>query len=430
MNEEFSDDERRALAAADPAAGATAPAALRDRVVGIPIRDQTASKKRRLRWPAPLTAAAAAVVVAATVGGGFLLSSGGFDFGPAPAPLAVATGSPEEPAPPIGAGDVKAETESASGTSNVANDNNVGWWPGRNRFVVPELEAAPPRSEADVYAVDARSRFTVEEATRVAVALGLSGDVHPDDLGGWRLEQAGAFYGLSSWGHAYFNNSILDPVAACETSAYALHGDDTDAFNREIQSCMAAVPMPSDEFVRKSVSFFLAALGIDEDSTRITLTPSDASRTITATAERIVEDNVTRIAADVTVSAQGITYASGPVGDIVSLGAYPLIGPAEAASRLSDPAFAPELVRWPDQSMEPGGFAPLATPSAVPEAGSAIPWQIAEHEIVSVRLGLTLIDAEGVAYLVPAYEFTASDKTVWSVLAVAESALDTSPGKE
>jgi hypothetical protein len=429
VDEELSDSERRALASADPAAGATTPAALRDRVAGIPTRDQTASKRHRLRWPAPLTAAAAAVVVAATVGGGFLLSSGGFDLDPATSPLAVATGSPGEPAPPIGAGAMNAETESAS-TSNVANDDTVGWWPGRNRFIVPELEKAPPRSEADVYAVDTRSRFTVEEATRVAVALGLSGDVHPDDVGGWRLEEAGAFYGLSSWGHAFFNNSILDPVAACETSAYALHGDDTEAFSREMQSCMAAVPMPSDELVRKSVSFFLAALGIDEDSTRVTLTPSDASRTVTATAERIVENNVTRIAADVTVSAQGITYASGPVGDIVSLGAYPLIGPAEAASRLSDPAFAPELVRWPDQSTEPGGFAPLATPPAVPEAGSAVPWRIAEHEIVSVRLGLTLIDAEGVTYLVPAYEFTASDKTVWSVLAVAESALDTSPGQE
>lgn len=433
MDEQLSEAERRALTAADPAAGALASAGLRDRVVGIPAREHAASAKHRRRWLAPLAAAAA--VVAAT-GGGYLWGSGGFDLSPEPAPLAVATGSPEHPAPPIGTSPTEAAggmspreaaSQSAGGTGSIVTDSMVGWWPGRQRFVVPGLEKAPPRPEAEVYAVDVRSRFTLEEATRVAAALGLSGEVRPDEYGGWQLQDAGTTYGLSSWGQAFFNDSAGDPMSRCEASAHALHGGDDAAFTGEMERCMAAAPMPSDELVRSSLSFFLSAIGMDESSTRVTLTPSDTARTVTATAERIVEGNVTRIAADVTVSAEGIAYASGPIGDVVSLGAYPLIGPAEAAARLSDPGFVPDLVRVPEQSTEPGDSTPPSAPPAVPDAGSPIPWRIAEHTIVSVRLGLTLVNAEGIAYLVPAYEFTASDETVWSVLAVAESALDTAP---
>ena len=36
-------------------------------------------------------------------------------------------------------------------------------------------------------------------------------------------------------------------------------------------------------------------------------------------------------------------------------------------------------------------------------------------------------DGDGQQYLVPAYEFTMSDETVWSVLALAEESLMTAP---
>ena len=55
-----------------------------------------------------------------------------------------------------------------------------------------------------------------------------------------------------------------------------------------------------------------------------------------------------------------------------------------------------------------------------------MPWSIVEHDIVSARLGLALLTGEnGQQYLAPAYEFTATDETVWSVLALDEDELDT-----
>ena len=64
--------------------------------------------------------------------------------------------------------------------------------------------------------------------------------------------------------------------------------------------------------------------------------------------------------------------------------------------------------------------------------GLAIVFRDWPEVIVSARLGLALLAGEdGQQYLAPAYEFTATDDTVWSVLALAEDHLDTtapSPG--
>lgn len=55
-----------------------------------------------------------------------------------------------------------------------------------------------------------------------------------------------------------------------------------------------------------------------------------------------------------------------------------------------------------------------------------MPWSIDDRELVSARLGLAqLIDANGVTFLAPAYEFTDTEGYVWSVTALTESELDT-----
>src|SRR5688572_26694606 len=98
MDEHSADDDLRALRAADPAAGVEAPQTLRDRVasmtdaVPVPIR-------RRRRWLVPVAAAGALV---ATIGGGYVWGAGALDLSPALVPLAVATGTPDDPAAPIG----------------------------------------------------------------------------------------------------------------------------------------------------------------------------------------------------------------------------------------------------------------------------------------------------------------------------------------
>ncbi|MGM7671018.1 hypothetical protein [Microbacterium sp. A93] len=435
MHEPFADDDIRAVQAADPAEGAVASAALRARVAGIPAVARTVPVRRGRRWLVPI---AAAGMVLAAIGGGYIWGTGGIHFGPAPVLLAVETGAPNDPAAPIELGDAGNGSGVGGAELQVGAQANAmpgfGWWgyPNRHRFIVPAFDPSP--SQAKVFAVDAGVQYSAEDAARMASVLGVTGEVRANEFGGgWVLgDYSGAYFDLSVWGTASFNGGILDPVVVCEDAATALHGreklndDGTWAFGQEMIRCMADTPLPSDELVHESVTLFLAAIGLDEDAVEITAVPDDAGRNVTVTAARIVENNVTEIAAHVTVSAQGIMNASGPIGEVVSLGEYPIVSHAEAAARLNDPAFSPRLVSAPDQIADPGEYIPPTAPAKVPDAGSAVPWRIDEHEIVSARLGLALLNGEnGEQYLAPTYEFTAADDTVWSVVALAEDELDT-----
>ena len=435
MNGEFADDVLRTLHDADPSPNLEAPAALRARIADIPSTRTASAAGRRRRWLVPLAAAAAA---AAAIGGGYLWGTGGVDLGATTTPLAVETGTPDDPTAPLQL-EGNRNGGALTGTQELQTQGvlpgaiaGMGQSPAGHRFIIPALATAS--STANVFAIDAGTQSSAKDAARMAGTLGLTGDVHEDELGsGWRVgDGSGPFLILRMWGEASFYSGIPDAVSVCEDKATALHGrtkvndDGTWAFGQEMIRCMADTPLPSDTLVKKSVSLFLAAIGIDEASTRIEVTPDESGRTVMATAALLVENNVTDVVARVTVSAQGIMHASGPTGAVVSLGAYPLASPAEAATRLNSLAFSPRIASWPESSAEPD-LSPMPTePPAVPTAGSAVPWPIEEHEIISVRLGLALAQGSGGAQLlVPTYEFTASDDTVWTVIALDEDHPDT-----
>lgn len=449
--DDFTDDELRALRAADPAGEAVAPQALRDRVASLVVAEaDTAQARRRSRsrWLAPIAAGTSALLA---LGAGYAWGTGAIGLSPAPSPLAVATGTPEDPAAPVGLdGGADGELQSGVTTGGEAVVTPGieplifpvgGMRPDGQRFIVPAFEEVAGR--ANVYAVDAGAQFSAEDTARMATALGVDGDVRalqPEAGGGWVVgDSPGVSFTVSAWmGDASYSSGVPHPVTSCEEKATALHGRDkvdgegTWAFGQEMIRCMAETPLPGDERVRESTAAFLNAIGFTEESAKITTTTDASGHTVMVTAARVVEGNVTEIAAHIEVSSEGILSASGPTGQVFSLGDYSIISPAEAAARLNDPAYAPQLVAWPDHPPRPTGTAEPTAPPRAPDAGSAVPWSIVEHEIVSARLGLALLAGEdGQQYLAPAYEFTATDDTVWSVLALAEDHLDTtapSPG--
>jgi len=454
MDEHFTDDDLRALRAADPAAGVEAPQALRDRVDGMPVEAAPVPLRTRRRWLVP---AAAAVAVVAAIGGGFVWGAGGIDLdaGPTAVPLAVETGTPGDPAAPIGLGGGAGGgngTGSGGGStvdpqagiapqadSAFATADRAGYgWGGpfhRQRFVAPPFETTP--GQASVYGVDGHVQFSAEDAARMAAALGITGDARTPDYeaGGWILgDVAGPNFSLTAWGgaDAHYNSGVGDPWTVCHNAIsphYSLdHATQAvwEVYHATLEQCVKDTPMPTEEQAREALSLFLAATGVDEEATQITVWPDTESRTIGVTAARIVENNATGVVSSVSVSADGMLYGYGQTGEIVSLGEYPIVSAAEGASRLNDPAYSPTLVSWPETNIEYPEYTPPTAPPAVPDAGSAVPWSIAEREIVSARLGLALIyGSSGEQYLVPAYEFTAADETVWSVIALAEDELDT-----
>ncbi|MFT4259531.1 hypothetical protein [Microbacterium sp.] len=432
MNDDIGDESTDALRAADPAAGAVASHELRERIARIPAASDPAPARGRRLFP---IAAAAAVVVA--LGGGYVWGAGGVGAPPASAPIAVETGTPEHPTPPIalgGGSGMVAEAQSESTATDTVSP--WGYFGEHHRFVLPNLST--DAGSAQVYAVDSATLFTPEEAERIAAALGVAGTARTEDFGSLAVSgTGGAHVSLSPLGNASYWSGIPDPFTVCEEEATTLHGprntlndDDALAFEQEIARCMAETPMPSDELVQDAVSSFLSALEIDEDAVDISLTPNESSRTVYAQASLIVGGSTTMITASITVYAQGIAYADGPFGDVVSLGDYPIVSPAEAAARLDDAAYftGPIAVPEPDWISTESQLSATPTPAPVPPAGSRVPWAIAEHEIESVRLGLALVWDDGAQYLAPAYEFTATDETVWSVIALPEGSLDTAAG--
>lgn len=453
----FGDDDLHRLRAADPAAGAEASDALRKRVAGMVSLGSTSGEtdsdagtatgtaigavtgaRARRRWLAPV-AAAAAVLVA--VGGGYAWGSGGGDLGPQPQagpPIAVQTGTPENPGAPIGGGDggggLSSEVGAQADTSFQVGISPWGW-SGRHRFILPPLDTAPGHAEA--FGVDATGTVSADAATRIAGALGVAGEARQDEVDlGWVVgDYTGAYVSVRA-GYAHFSSGLLYAVTVCEEKALALHGrdkmnpDGTWAYGQEMIRCMADTPRPSDELVQESVEVFLGAIGVSIDDVDINVTRDENDPDAQVQVALIVDDNVTELTAHLTVSHEGIRNASGPTGAIVSLGDYAIVSPAEAAARLSDPAFAAQRsappVSQPD--VGPSEFIPEFVEPVPPIAGSALPWAVTEYEITSVRLGLMLLwssDPSG-QKLVPAYEFTTADGSVWSVIAVDESMLDMS----
>lgn len=453
MNEHTPDDDLQALRAADPAAGVEVPSSLRARIAALP--DGSASEsgpvplRRPRRWLLPVAAAGAVI---AAIGGGYVWGTGGVDLTPPAAPMAVATGTPDDPGAPIGLGGGApgaaqgargdlATPMSAVGSAEFGASTTwgYGWGPysSRQRFSVPEFETTP--GEAEVFALDGAAHYSSQEAARVAAELGIPGDVQDFTAAGqpgWIVgDMSGPYLLLMPTGGADldFRTAVTDPTAACHVAVSPGYPPISgaaprvvDAFYAEVNQCLADTPLPTDAQARDALRSYLAVVGLDEADVQITVTPYDEQRVAHVTATRLVGSDATEVTISVTASAEGLLFGQGPTADIVSLGTYDIVSPAEAAARLNDPAFSPRLVSQPDHEGDYPDYTAPTAPPAVPEAGAPVPWPVAEREIVSARRGLALVHgADDVRYLAPAYEFTADDGTVWSVTALAEAELDT-----
>ncbi|ALJ19130.1 hypothetical protein [Microbacterium sp. No. 7] len=434
------DDLTNALRGIDPAADAHAPEALRGRVAALP-------RARRRGWL--VTAAAAAAIAVA---------GAGFAFAPRGAERGVETVALETPAP----GEIAPPIEASGGTGATAEETGAGlalmpaaggdlafqsgyrmdsafgggwggWW-GRQRFTVPPFDDS--RSGATVYALDAASRFTPETLAGIAAALGVAGEPVADQHGGgWSVgasDGSGPRVSLSLWsgGQVWYSSGGTSPVWRCVEQATT--GKDDADWAAVQEECRLSTPSPTEAQAREAMSTILRAYGVDEDDLLIEVDGDqwlDYENLLTVRAYRVADGMAAPVSIDVTVSHEGILWANGSIGPLVSLGEYDIVSPAEAAARLNTSAFSPDLTYAPPTGPESWNGEPATEPDPVPSPGSAVPWPVAEHEIVSARRGLTAVYAsESLIYIVPAYEFTDTTGKRWSVLALAENELDTASG--
>lgn len=406
MDDAFGGDEDlRSLRDMDPAGGVAAPDSLRAKVKGFAddaSEESRAPRTRRRSWALPVAAAGIAV---AAFGAGAVVAPG-FATPAATAPIvALETPAPDEIAAPVVLGATETADEHGAATEMSAS---LPWpYPARRHFTSPSFSDEP--GHATAYYVD-REPPSPDNVAAIAHALGVPDPVAQPD-GSWATPGSAGSPGMTLAG-SYFSyyDGPGDPVKTCmNESTY--------------EECVANVPKPTEQQARGSMSSLLSAVGIDEDDVQVRVDDSQPGA-LTVIASRVVDGMATPVVISATVTAQGLSFASGEIGDIVELGTYDVVSPKEAARRLNSSAFAPTQTDG-DAVIVPAGAGASGPNSFPPSPDSAIPWGVSEHRIVSARLGLSTVNTvSGDTYVVPAYEFTDSEGHTWSVLALATSALD------
>ncbi|MFE5341996.1 hypothetical protein ACFQ80_17335 [Isoptericola sp. NPDC056578] len=405
--------------------------------------DELAARRgwRRTPW-----LAAAGVVVLAAVGvGGYALGGaaapGASEAADAPVVLnsgGRGAGSAGDDAAAGGAAMGAAEDSAGDGASGAASSAAAGdatlpsWYSsGRALFHGDGLSTAG--GTASAYALDATDVATREGAARLAEALGVEGK--PRWEYGWSVgpqDGSGPHVWLSADGSATFgyNDPGADPWRCEDVVARSDGGDDGE--DTEPACDEPATSSVGDREARDALTDAMRSLGVDPDAFEIEVgekTDGDPGRWVTAS--QVVDGTRTGAQWSATVGEEGIAWLDGFLATTADLGEYPVISPAEAVERLGDPRFsgstwpvvlADEEAMWAET--EEDGTEPSAPP-APPAAGDPVDWPVSDVEITDARLGLAQqTQDDGSVVLVPAYELSDADGNAWSVVAVADDAMD------
>ncbi|MFC7877733.1 hypothetical protein [Isoptericola sp. NPDC057391] len=455
------------LRAADPAAGVgAAGAGLRAKVdarlagddaataaVGAGTGDEErlgdgpAGRRRRR---GPWLAAASVAALAAVGAGGYALGGAaapgsGATAGTAEAPIVLndggrAAGAAGGDEAAAGGGAVGAAEDSAGASASARASDGASTMPswvtsGRATFHAQGLSTEG--GTASAYAFDATDAATREGAARLATALGVEGK--PRWEHGWSVgpqDGSGPHVWLSADGSATFSFSDPnhDPWRCEDAVARGDAGGDAgdDAEGAEPACDEPRTSTVGDREARRMLADAMRSLGVNPDGFEIEVgekTDGDPSRWVTA--YQVVDGSRTGAQWGATVDEEGIAWLDGFLATTVDLGEYPVISPTEAVERLGDPrfsgsawpvAYADEEAMWAESAED--GTEPTAPP-APPAAGDPVDWPVSDVEITDARLGLAQqTQDDGSVALVPAYELSDAAGNAWSVVAVADDAMD------
>lgn len=428
------------LRAADPAAGlVTDAAALRAAVaeradLGASGPDELAAR-RRVSWPARVAAVAAAALLVGGGGGYALGASGGAGSGAGDESL-VAADMPEaasgaDGAPMRAPGGRDAGGVGGAGTdSAAASDARGGWWSyGRTVFTSSGLST--DGGTAHAWALDGAAVFSGETVGRVAALLGVAGAPSNAD-GSWVVgPQDGSGPAVSMYADGTGSISYYDPT----NDPWSCPSDGGECTPRDLGAA------PDEDAAAQELRSLLTSFGLDPAAFEIEAADSGDPAWTYVTAYQLLEGARTGNAWSATWTGAGLQSLYGSLAPLVDLGAYPVVSPAAAVDRLADPRFGASAggpILYADDTAggvagsdaataetfpAPDAGTPTVPPTATP--GSPLAWPVTEVTIVSARLVLsTQAFPSGAVVLAPTYELTGSDGSVWSVLAVADEALD------
>ena len=401
---------------------------------------------RRGRRRAPWLAAAGVALLAGVGVGGYALGGaaapGASDTaGAADAPIVLngggrAAGSAGDDAAAGGAAMGAAEDSASAVAGSSTGVSTLPSWYSSGRALFHGEGLSTAGGTASAYAFDATDVATREGAARVAQALGVEGKPRWDY--GWNVgpqDGSGPHVWLSADGSATFgyNDPDADPWRCEGAVARSEEGDDAGDGEDAEPSCEEpGTSSVGDREAKDALVDVMRSLGVDPAEFEIEVgEKSDGDPGRWVTAYQVVDGTRTGAQWSATVGERGIAWLDGFLATTEDLGEYPVISPAEAVERLGDPrfsgsawpvAYADEEAVW--AASEDDGTEPTAPP-APPAAGDPVDWPVSDVEITDARLGLAQqTQDDGSVALVPAYELSDADGNAWSVVAVADDAMD------
>jgi len=371
--------------------------------------------------------------------------------------------------------------DSLAGPARFASERTV--------FSAEGLSAAAGTAQAWTY--DSVAAFTREKASAMATALGLSGTpalvdgawtVGAADGTGPHLRlQPDATVGVSyddptNNPYACADGSVKGAVPApgvaegaiAPTPTAPTPSAPTPAVAPDRCTGSSSDPAPSGPDAVARTRALIAAAGLDPSTFEYEANETGVVSVVSVTAWAVVDGQRTGQAWNLSLTARGVQNLWGQLAPVVPLGSYPVVSPQEAVTRLGDARFGGGEVgiyRTGVSSTTGAGTVstdsatsgratggadgampqPLATSSGgtaavapapasvptlppVPGSGARLSWPVQHVTLTGARLGLSAVQqADGSIVLAPAYELSDGSGRTWSVIAVAESALDLAP---
>lgn len=321
----------------------------------------------------------------------------------------------------------------APGSADTAKMSSFGGF-GRTVFTAGD-GLSGEAGTAPAWGFDATKVVTAKKAAALAKALGLKGEPR-EEYGAWTVgsnDGTGPVLSINPDATGSFN--FYDPT----NDPYYCPVPTDGAASTEPCEPQGVGKAPQGDAAVAAAKDALKDLGVDVAGLEFEVQEAGDPSMSYVNAFLVIDGSRSDLSFGIGLTGGGLQSVYGPLASVVSLGDYPVISAQEAVARLGDPRFGATstnpILYAADVARSEAGIAgdtvaePAApTVPAAPEAGAAISWPVAQVTITKAELGsMSQYQADGSTLLLPSYTLTDDTGAGWTVIAVADSALDFTP---
>jgi len=260
------------------------------------------------------------------------------------------------------------------------------------------------------------------ELSRIAVALGVTGDVKedPSNKGYWSSEMMPGSPAFSSWGDrngrwwSYAGSAVSPTGGGSSASSEPCPPDTEDCETRPVDTVPPAENLPTKDAARKSALALLEKLGVDTSAAALSVDVQADDWSVRVSAVALHEGEMSWVRSwyvGYGSNAQ-VTDASGSMVTLEQADSYPVIDPVAAVKRLNDGLGVTGVTGWGAASRD------IAVDSVTPGAEPPAPVEVT---LVSARI--SLVDwslADGTQMLLPSWALADADGNEVKVVALAD----------